>query len=110
MLQGRANSVSLLDLLLYTLLPKLLFTKRIQFIPNRLPGGNPVPLTIKPNAFVQDPVHLWMATGSNEHIASPRLAILGDICKINGLLTLFPHLPHLCSVKEPGIQTSRWLL
>lgn len=37
MLQGRANSVSLLDLSLYTLLPMLLFTKRIQFIPKGLP-------------------------------------------------------------------------
>ena len=71
MLQGRANSVSLLDLLLYTLLPKLLFTKRIQFIPNRLPGGNPVPLTIKPNAFVQDPVHLWMEGRKEEINTSP---------------------------------------
>ena len=40
-----------------------------------------------------------------------RLAILGDICKINGLFfffTLFPHLPlppHLWSIKEPGIHT-----
>lgn len=37
MLQGRDNSVSLLDLLLYILLPMLFFTKRIQFIPNGLP-------------------------------------------------------------------------
>ena len=34
-----------------------------------------------------------------------RLAIPGDICKIKGLFTLFPHLPHLWSVKELGIQT-----
>ena len=39
-----------------------------------------------------------------------RLAILEDICKINGLFffTLFPHLPlspHLWSIKEPGIHT-----
>ena len=39
-----------------------------------------------------------------------RLAIPGDICKIKGLFTLFPHLPHLYSIKEPGIQTPiRWL-
>ena len=40
---------------------------------------------------------------------SQRLAILGDICKIKYLFTLF-HLPHLWSMKEPGIQTpTRWL-
>lgn len=40
------------------------------------------------------------------------LAILGDICKTDGLLTLFPHShPQLWSIQEPGIQTLlRWLL
>lgn len=39
------------------------------------------------------------------------LAILGDICKTDGLLTLFPHShPQLWSIQEPGIQTLlRWL-
>ena len=38
-----------------------------------------------------------------------RLAILGDTCKIKDLFTLF-YLPHLWSMKEPGIQTlTRWL-
>ena len=31
--------------------------------------------------------------GRNEHIPCLRLAILGDVCKINGLFTLLPHLP-----------------
>ena len=31
--------------------------------------------------------------GKNEHIPSLRLALLGEFCKINGLLTLLPHLP-----------------
>ena len=31
----------------------------------------------------------------------------GDICKINGFLTLLPHSPHLCSVKEPVLM--RWM-
>ena len=38
---------------------------------------------------------------------SQRLAILGDICKIKYLFTLF-HLPHLWSMKEPGIHTPNW--
>ena len=42
-------------------------------------------------------------------VPSQRLAILGDTCKIKDLFTLF-HLPHLWSMKEPGIQTpTRWL-
>ena len=52
----------------------------------------------------------WLQEWRNEHIQSPSLAISGDICKINGLFTLLPHLSPLCSIKEPGIQTPiRWL-
>ena len=45
------------------------------------------------NAFVWDPVHLWIAIG-RMILTYPllELAILGDICKINGLFTLCPHL------------------
>ena len=58
------------------------------------------------NAFVWDPVHLWMAIG-RMILTYPllELAILGDICKINGLFTLCPHLPRLSSIQESGIQT-----
>ena len=48
--------------------------------------------------------------GRNEHILHLRLAILGDVCKINGLFTLLPYSAHLWSMKKPGIQTLiRWL-
>ena len=50
--------------------------------------------------------------GRNEHIPCLRLAFLGDVCKINGLVALLPHLPHLWSIKETGFQTTippiRW--
>ena len=60
------------------------------------------------NAFVWDPVHLWMAIGRIIlTYLLPELAILEVICKINGLFTLCPHLPHLCSIQESGIQTLR---
>ena len=41
----------------------------------------------------------------NEHILFPSFDFLGDVCKINGLFTLFPRFLQLCSIKEPGIQT-----
>ena len=70
--------------------------------------GDPCPSAwiLNPSAFVQDSGHLWMAAG----IQSPRLAIQGDICKINGLFyfTSSP-LPSLF-YKRPGTQTPiRWL-
>ena len=57
------------------------------------------------SVFVQDHIHLWMATGRKKlvHLALT-LAIPGDICKINGLFTLLLHLPNLCPTKEPSIQ------
>ena len=57
------------------------------------------------SVFVQDHIHLWMATGRKKlvHLALT-LAIPGDICKINGLFTLLLHLPNLCPIKEPSIQ------
>ena len=70
--------------------------------------GTPCPSArmLKQNAFVRDPVHLWMAIGRMIlTYPLPELAILGDICKINGLFTLCPHLSHLCSIQESGIQT-----
>ena len=70
--------------------------------------GEPSPSawSLSQNPFVQDPEHLWMATGRKKltHLL-PRLAIPGDICEINGLFTLLPHLSLLYSIKEPGIQT-----
>ena len=41
----------------------------------------------------------------NQQIPCLRLAILGDIRKIKSLFTFPPHIPHLCSITEHGIQT-----
>ena len=72
--------------------------------------GEPSPSAwiLNQNPFVQEPEHLWMATGRKKltHLL-PRLAIPGDICEINGLFTLLPHLSLLYSIKEPGIQTPK---
>ena len=58
------------------------------------------------SGFVWDPVHLWVAIGRKKLThPSPRLPIWRDISKINSFFTLFSHLPYLCSIKEPGIQT-----
>ena len=43
--------------------------------------------------------------GRNERIPCLRLAILGDVCKINGLFLCFLTSPYLWSIKEPGIWT-----
>ena len=43
----------------------------------------------------------------NEHIPCLRLAILGDVCKINGFFTWLPRLPPSLIYKQPGIQTLR---
>ena len=72
--------------------------------------------------FVQNPVYLRMATGKKKltYLASPtRLAIPGDICKINGLFTLLPHLPLkpifyernslFCDISLPSSQSSGFL-
>ena len=51
----------------------------------------PLCLTIKLKCLCSEP---WRCQeGRNEHIPCLRFVILGDICKINGLFTLFPHLP-----------------
>ena len=67
----------------------------------------PLCLTVKVPLFRTLSTCGWQE-GRNEHIPSLRLAILGDIYKINAPFTLFPHPtpPHLCSLKESGIQTS----
>ena len=68
----------------------------------------PLCLTVKVPLFRILSTFGWQK-GRGEHIPCLRLAILGDIYKINGLFTLFPHLPYLYSIKEPGIQTPiRW--
>ena len=72
--------------------PLLLFTKTTLFIWNGLPLG---PLLLCLNTepecllFRTRPICGWLPEGRNEHISSPRLAIPGDICKINGLLLFF---------------------
>ena len=77
------------------LLPIAFFTKTILFKYDGLPQGIlPLYLNIKPKClFVQDPVHLRVAI-RREKLTPPslKLAILEDICKINGLFALFPHL------------------
>ena len=72
-----------------------------------LPQGTlPLYLNIKPKFNIQDPVHLWMATGRKKLTHSfARLAIPGNIGKINALFTLFPRLPPSLFHKETGIQT-----
>ena len=64
--------------------------------------GEPCPSAqLNQSAFVQDLAHLRMATGRKKlvHFAL-RLAIPGDICKINGLFTLLPHPPQSLSYKR----------
>ena len=72
----------------------LLFTAFvIRIIQNGLPQRIlPLCLTLNYSAFVQNPVHLWQE-GRKEHILCLRLAVLGDVCKMNGLFTWLPHLP-----------------
>ena len=71
----------------------------------------PLCLTVKLKCLCSEPCP--PIDGRKEKTNTPpclRLAILGDICKINGLFTLFPPPCHLWSIKEPGIQTpKRWL-
>ena len=73
---------------------------------------NPAPL---PDCSSQVPLFRTLATckwqeGRNEHIPCLRLAILGDVCKINGFFTWLPHLPPFLIYKQPGIHTlRRWL-
>ena len=71
----------------------LLFIAFVIIIIHKWPAsGNLAPLSsVNESAFVQDPVHLSMARRKKSNIACLRLAILKDICKINGLFTLFPH-------------------
>ena len=83
--------------------PLLWFTKSILSLCNGLPQGTlPLCLNIKPQYLCSGPcpVHLWRV-GRKKWQSSLRLAILGYVCKINGLFTLFPYHPHprtLCSV------------
>ena len=74
----------------FTLCFLLFFTKSIVFSHDGLSQETlPLCLNIKQNnLFVQDPVHLCMATGKKNLTHSfpfLRLAIVGDIWKINGL-------------------------
>ena len=67
--------------------------------------------TLNQNAFLQDPLHLWMATGREKlTVPSLRLAIPGDIFArlIAFLLYFLTFLP--TPIKQSGIQTPRrWL-
>ena len=65
----------------------------------------PLCLTVKLKCLCLEPYP--PVDGRKEEIdISPcqRLAILGGICKIIGLFTLFPHLPHLLPIEEPGLR------
>ena len=75
--------------------PLLLLTKKILFIHNGLPWGTlPLYLNVKPKCLCLGacPPVGGHRKGEMSNILSLRLAILTDICKINGLLTSFPHL------------------
>ena len=61
---------------------------------SQLASENPAPL---PDCQAKMPLFRTLSTcgrqeGENEHTPCLRLAILGDVCKINGLFALLPHL------------------
>ena len=88
--------------------PFFMFTKRTPSIYNGLPWGTfSLCLNFKPKSLRSGP---WTPVdGYRKKLTHllPRLAIPGDICEINGLFTLLPHLSLLYSIKEPGIQTPK---
>ena len=88
--------------------PLLLFTTRIPSIHNGLPwGALPLCLNVKPECPCSGPCPQadgYRKEKINISPPPPRLAIPGEVCKINDLFTLLPHLPLLCSIKEPGIR------
>ena len=77
-------------------LPIVLLTKKILFTHNGLPWRTlPLCLNVKPKCLCLGacpPVGGYRKEEMN-NVFSLRLAILRDMWKINGLLTLFPHLP-----------------
>ena len=84
----------------------------IIIIQNDLSQENTAPLPDCLKCLCSTPSTCGWQEGRNEHIPCLRLAFLGDVCKINGLVALLPHLPHLWSIKETGFQTTippiRW--
>ena len=100
-----ANSDSMLELFL-----SLAFRCFCYYNHTQWPASeNPAPL---PDCSSQVPLFRTLATckwqeGRNEHIPCLRLAILGDVCKINGFFTWLPHLPPFLIYKQPGIHTLR---
>ena len=63
------------------------------------------------SAFIQNPIHLWMA--GRKKLAHPLPKVCYFILLLLSLLLFLLYFltsPHFCSVKEPGIQTqARWL-
>ena len=75
--------------------PLLLFSKKKLFIQKSLPQGTLPPcLNIKPKCLCSGPGPFvdGRKEGINTYLLQ-RLVILGNICKINNLFTLLPHLP-----------------
>ena len=90
-LQQRTKSDSMLDLFLLTFAPHCCCDPYIMAC---LKEPCTSACILNQNAFLQDPLHLWMATGREKlTLSSLTLAIPGDICRINSLFTLLPHLP-----------------
>ena len=112
--QVRAKSDSRLDLFLYFNLcfPLHLFTKRILSVHNGLPLGTlPLSLNAKPKCLCSgkhpDPVHLWIATGRKKltHPLSKAGYSRRYLQDIWHFYFTFSTPPHLCSIKEPAIQS-----
>ena len=80
----------------------------IIIIQNSLPQ-NPAPLPDYKVPLFRTLCTCRWQEGRNQHTPAWGLPFQ-EIGKINGLFTLLPHLPHLWSIKEPGIQIPiRWL-
>ena len=71
----------------------------------------PLCLNAKPKCFVQDPVHLWMATVRKKLTPLPWGWPFQEIvARLMTFLLFLLTYSHLCFIKEPGIQTPiRWL-
>ena len=97
--------------------PLILFTKRILSIHNGLPWGTlPLCLNVKPKCLCSgkhpDPVHLWMAAKKKKltHPLPKAGHSRGYLQNLWAFYFTFSSPPHLCAIKETGIQTPiRWL-
>ena len=114
MLQGRVSYDSTLDLFYLNLcLLLILFTKRILSIHNGLPQGTlPLGLNVKPKCFYSGscpPVDYYRKQEIN--ISPPQdWPFQVMFARLMVFSLYFLTSPHLCSIKEPGIQILiRWL-